>query len=211
MSSYADMLSLTSSLNANFYSQMNHYNAMNNRLKEMVQSHGKSSQAARGYGSPPLREYPITATDFMPVSQRMAPDLVANLQTGLTREQREGLKAVGNHYLTEFEANARKNNVANAMTFLLDASLLVATGKELSGAEENQATTAFNNTLAANADFITMSPRDKQLMYEQAVVVGGLIVFIDQQGTEQQDLAMRSEAKEISRTVIKQLLGFDVR
>src|SRR5215475_12152392 len=187
--SYSHMLTVTSTLNGNFYREMNHYQETTNRLKQMTQSYGTSSQAAPGYGSAgraaPFRQYPITATDFRPVFPRMAPDLVANAKPGLTREQKEAVKALGNQYLTMFESQARKNNVANAMTFLVGVSLLVNTGKELSERESDQMILAFNNALAATPAFLTMPLRDKQILYEEAVVIGGLIAFTYQQGIEQ--------------------------
>jgi hypothetical protein len=213
--SYSHMLTVTSTLNANFYREMNRYQETTNRLKKMTQSYGNSSQAAPGNGSArpaaQFRQYPITATDFKPIFPRMAPDLLANAKPGLTREQKEAVKALGNQYLTAFESQARKNNVANAMTFLVGVSLLVVTGKEISDAESDQMILAFNNALAATPAFLTMPPRDKQILYEEAVVIGGLIAFTNQQGVEQKNPALQAEAKEISRAMIKNFLGFDVR
>ena len=97
--SYANMLSITSNANQALWNQMNSYN---NNLYRM--SHGNSYQAP-----PTPRQYPITATDFRPIFQRMAPDLVANSDPGLTPEQKQGIKALANQALTNFEARKEAN------------------------------------------------------------------------------------------------------
>jgi Family of unknown function (DUF6683) len=202
--SYANML------NANSIGQQifNHQiNGDNQSLSNLRQQLGNSPQAVPDQGSRrPAAPFPITATDFRPIFQWMAPDLVANWQPGLTPEQKEGLKALASQILTGFEAHNRKNNVATAMTYLFAVSYTVNTGHLLSGTECDQWTMAFNNALAANVDFITMSPRDKQLKYELAVVTGGMIAFL----SEQENPAQQSEAREMARTTLRNL-GFNAR
>lgn len=205
------MLSNISSMNQSFWNQQNSYNQSLYNLKKQVEmSH---SQVAPGQASTrpaaPFRQYPITATDFRPIFQRMGPDAVANSQPGLTPEQREEFKAFGNRILTVFEANWRKDNVANAMLYLYSESQLATSGHMLSGTEYGPSLMAFNNALAGNANFITMSLRDKQLMYEEAIVMGGLIGLCYDQGI-QGNPAMLSQAKELSRGALR-YLGFDVR
>lgn len=203
--SYANMLSNISSMNQTFWNQQNSYNQSLYNLKKQVEmSH---SQAALGQASSrPVATFTITATDFTPIFQWMAPDLIANSQPGLTPGQREGLKALASQILAKFETNYRKNNVAIAMAYLFAVSYNVNTGHLLSGTECDQWTMAFNNTLAANVNFITMSPRDKQLKYELAVVTGGMIAFL----SEQENPAQQSEAREIARTTLRNL-GFNAR
>lgn len=198
--SYSSMLNTISIGNQAFWSQQNSYN---NNLYRM--SHANS------YRAPVTpRQYPITATDFRPIFQRMAPDLVANSEPGLTLEQREGLKALANQTLTEFEAKYRRNNLAIAMAYLYGVSFMVNNGHPLSRAQCDQSIMAFNNALAANVDFITMSPKNKQLQYETAIVVGGLIGFCNQQGIQQKNIALQSQAKGMSRAALRDL-GFNVR
>ena len=198
--SYANMLSITSNANQALWNQMNSYN---NNLYRM--SHGNSYQTPT---TP--RQYPITATDFRPIFQRIAPDLVANSDSRLTPEQREGLKFLANRTLTEFETKYRKNNLAFAIAYLYSVSSMVNSGHPLSRAQCDQSIMAFNNALAANVDFITMSPKDKQLEYETAIVVGGLIGFCNDQGIQQRNLALQSQARGMSRAALRDL-GFNVR
>src|SRR5262245_13402033 len=106
---------------------------------------------------------------------------------------------------------AKFYDVANAMTFLLGVSLLVLTGKEVSDAESEQMIAAFNDTMGATPQFVSMTPRDKQILYESAVVMGGMIALLHSQGAEQKDTAMQSDAKELSRAVVKHFLGLEAR
>lgn len=198
--SYSSMLNTISIGNQAFWSQQNNYN---NNFYRM--SHGNSYQAPAT-----LRQYPITATDFRPIFQRMAPDVVANSNPALTLQQREELKAFGDRLLTVWEANWRKDNVANAMLYLYSESLLGSSGRMISKSEYDQRLMAFNNALAGNVNFITMSPRDKQLMYEVAIVYGGLIGSCYDQGLQQKNPALQSQAREMSRTALR-YLGFKVR
>lgn len=202
--SYASMLNTISIGQQSFNHQINSYN---HSLSNVRQQLSNPRQAAQGQGSiRPASPFPITTTDFRPIFQWMAPDLVANSQAGLTSGQREGLRTLASQILTGFEAHNRKNNVATAMTYLFAVSYNVNTGHLLSGTECDQWTMAFNNALAANVDFITMSPRDKQLKYELAVVTGGMIAFL----SEQENPAQKSEARELARTTLRNL-GFNAR
>ncbi len=222
-SQLAKFYDMTRTWNSNLFREMNRYQATKSRLRDLARSYGSSAPAAStrttaringSSNSRPesgIRQYPITATDFKPVGARVLPDQIANSTPGLTGEQREGLRALGNHYLTEFEREARKNNIANAMTFLLEVSMYVLTGKEVSDAETEQMIAAFNNTMGATPQFVSMSPRDKQILYESTIVMGGMIAFLHSQGAEQKDIAMQSEAKGISEAVLKHFLGIEAR
>jgi hypothetical protein len=203
---------------------MNRYQETKNRLKVLSRSNGVASRAGSAGtttpaksssipagSAPEIRQYPITATDFKPVGARILPNQIADSTPGLSSEQREGLRTLSNHYLKAFEAEARKNNIANAMAFLLAVSLQVLTGKEASDAEGEQLIEAFNNTMGATREFASITARDKQFLYESAVITGGMIALLNSQGVEQKDPAMQSEAKELSRAVVKHFLGIDAR
>jgi len=223
-SQIAKFYDMTRTWNSNLWSAMNQVQETKNRLNNLARSNGGSSRAAArttapAYGSnnpmarsaPAIRRYPITATDFKPAAARIVSDLFANSIPGLTYEQRGALRALSNQFLTAFEGEARKNNVANAMALLLAMSLQALTGKEISDAESKQMIVALNNTLGAAPDFVSMTPQDKQLVYETAIVMGGIIATLKIQGAQQNDFAMQSQAREISRAVVKNLLGIDAQ
>jgi hypothetical protein len=224
-SQLAKLYDMTRTWNSNLFTAMSRYQATKDRLRDLARSYGASSRAgstritapANGRTTPAaasesaIRKYPITATDFKPVGGRLLPDQIANLTPGLTGKQREGLRTLSNQYLAAFEREARKNNIANAMTFLLEASLYVLTGKEVPDAESDQIIAAFNDTMGATPQFVSMSPRDKQILYESAVITGGMIAFLHSQGAEQKDIAMQSQAKDLAIAVVKHFLGIEAR
>ena len=213
----AKFYDMTSTWNSNLWSAMNRVEATKNRLNSLARSNGGSGPRANwpAYGSartaPATRQYPITATDFKPAGARIAPDQFAKSIPGLTREQMAALSTLANQFITGFESAARKNNVANAVATLLAMSLQTLTGREVSDAESRQMIAALNNTLAANPQFISMAPQDKQLMYETAIIMSGLIITAQTAGAQQNDSVMLSQARELSRGVLKNLLGVEVR
>lgn len=223
-SQIAKFYDMTRTWNSNLFDAMSRYQATKDRLKDLARANGGSSRATQrttppAYGSngpvarsaPAIRQYPITVTDFKSVAARLVPDQFANSIPGLSFEQREALKALSNQFLTAFEGEARKNNVANAMALLIAMSLQVLTGKEISDGESKQMIAAINNTLGATPQFVSMNPQDKQIVYESAVVMGGIIATLNIEGAQQNDFAMQSQAREISRAVVKNLLGIEAR
>jgi hypothetical protein len=87
---------------------------------------GASSPASPGRPSSSglaTRQYPITTTDFRPTATRLVPDEIAATTPGLTSEQREDLRRLYHQFLTAFENEARKYNVANSFAFVVAASL----------------------------------------------------------------------------------------
>jgi uncharacterized protein DUF6683 len=224
-SQLAKFYDMTRTWNSNLFDAMSRYQATKDRLKELARANGGSSRATtpratpQAYSSnnpaarsaPAIRQYPITATDFKPIAARIVPDQFANSIPGLSLEQREALRALSNQFLTAFEGEARKNNIANAMALLIAMSLQVLTEKEVSDDESKQMIVALNNALGATPQFASMTPQDKQIVYESAIVMGGIIATLNIQGAQQNDLAMRSQAREISRAVVKNLLGIEAQ
>ena len=225
-SQLAKFYDMTRTWNSNLFDAMSRYQATKDRLKELARANGGSSRAATtprntpsvnssnnpaARSAPAIRQYPITATDFKPVAARIVPDQFANSIPGLSLEQREALRALSDQFLTAFEGEARKNNVANAMALLIAMSLQVLTEKEVSDDESKQMIVALNNALGATPQFASMTPQDKQIVYESAIVMGGIIATLNIQGAQQNDFAMQSQAREISRAVVKNLLGIEAR
>ena len=70
--------------------------------------------------------------------------------------------------LDGFEEQARKNNVAYALTFLIGVSMQVVNGKELSEAEMELLAGELNDVLASAPEFTSSTAREKQSLYEAA-------------------------------------------
>jgi hypothetical protein len=158
----------------------------------------------------PLRPYPINATDFRTAPNRLTVDELADATPNLTRLQKEGLRTLYHQFLTDFEKDARKNNVANSLAFVVGVSLMVV-GREISEAEADRLVLAYNNILANLPQFNAMPPQQKQILYECLVITGGSIGFLHGQGIQQKDAAMQLQAREMAKAVLKSFAGITVQ
>ena len=159
---------------------------------------------------PPPRQYPITATDYRPIAGRILPDAVAASAQG-DAETKAAVRMLANQFLDAFEKEGRKNNVANGFGFLSSVSMQVVTGRELNEFEEQQIIAGFNNMLAADARFATMSATDKQIMTEASVISGGFIAFLHVQGKQNNDAKMQSDARQLATAAIAYFFGVQIR
>ena len=180
------------------------------------QNEVNSSSSARSNGTvsasrtvAPLRPYPINATDFRAAPNRLTVDELADATPNLTRQQKEGLRTLYHQFLTDFEKDARKNNVANSLAFVVGVSLMVV-GREISEAEADRLVLAYNNILANLPQFNAMPPQQKQVLYECLVITGGSIGFLHGQGMQQKNAAMQLQAREMAKSVLKSFAGITV-
>ena len=158
----------------------------------------------------PLRPFPITATDFRTAPNRLTVDELADATPNLTPQLKEGLRTLYHQFLTDFEKDARKNNVANSLAFVVGVSLMVV-GREISEAEADRLVLAYNNILANIPQFNAMTPQQKQILYECLVITGGSIGFLHGRGIQQKDAAMQLQAREMAKSVLKSFAGITVQ
>src|SRR5262249_4335583 len=114
-------------------------------------------------------------------------------------------------FLDAFEKEARKNNVANSFAFLTSVSLQIVAGRELSDEEEQQLISGFNNSMANTPQFALMTARDKQVLTECAVVTGGMMAFLHEQGKQHSDAKMQTDAKGLAIAVLGYFFGVQIR
>jgi hypothetical protein len=135
------------------------------------------------------------------------PDQFANSATDIQPEVREEMRRLFNLALTEFEKQARRNNLANAFGFICAASLQVKTGREPTDTETDQLIAFFNNNLAASPQFRTFDARQRQMLYESLIIIGGVVLFLDAKGKELNNPQLRAQATAMSNAVLKSFLG----
>ena len=157
--------------------------------------------------APAAPRSPISATDFRATGTRLLPATLAATTPDMTAEQRDQLRELYLQVLTAFEEQARKNNVAYALTFLIGASMLVVNQRELSDVETEQLARELNDVLASSPEFRSSSPRQKQSLYEAAVITGGMVAVIYQIGVDQGNDELKGQAQELAQGMITQLLG----
>lgn len=142
--------------------------------------------------TPPLKQYPITATDFTS-GPRVLPSVYA--QTGPQENQAQLLQTF-NDFFNVYERELRKNNIAYAIAFLIGSSAMVHTGREIPDSTLEQFTQDINNILAGSPSYQTMPVQKKQELYESSVLIGSMIAGLNE----------KPETKEDAKTLAKQVL-----
>jgi hypothetical protein len=161
------------------------------------------------YIPPPPRQYPITSTDFRPLGGRLMPDEISRTAQG-TAEEKEQIRTLSNQFLDALEKEGRKNNLANSFAFLTSISMQIVLRRDLTEAEEQQLISGFNTSLASSPQFGPMNARDKQVLYESAIIAGGMIAFLDAQGKQIKDAKMQSDAQTMAKAVLTSLFGIRI-
>lgn len=169
------------------------------------------SPAAAQTPQPMPAQFPITVTDFKPVSPRIMADHLAKTALNMDPEAREAMRKLFDQALTTFEAEARKNNMANAFAFLTAAALQVKTGKVPTDTQTDFLIAYFNNVLGSSREYFTYEPMRLQVLYESLIITGTMIALLDSQGKQTKDLKMQGQAADMSRMVLKQFLGIDAQ
>ncbi len=162
------------------------------------------------YVPAPPRSFPITATDYRPTGTRILPDDLSRRAPG-TAEEKELLRIMSNQFLDAFEKDGRRNNVANGFTFLTALSLEIVTGREPSDLEQEQLISGFNNWLAAMPEFASMSAHNKQVLTESAVIGGGMMALLHEQGKQQKDAKMQADARQMAKATIAYFFGVQLQ
>jgi len=124
-----------------------------------------------------------------------------------TAEEKEQMRTLSNQFLDALEREGRKNNIANSFAFLTSISMQIVLDRDLTDAEEQQLISGFNTSLAPSPQFVSMSARDKQVLYESAIIAGGMIAFLHTQGKQNNDAKMQSDARTMAKAVLMSLFG----
>ncbi len=144
---------------------------------------------------------PITATDFRPAGRRDVPEqLAASAAPG----DREPIVSACRKVQAALESDPgfRRNNLAYALGALLGISLQVAHGVTLSEAEGDALLQSINDALVAAPEFQRMAPEARTRLYDTALITGGLMAGIAQQGQATGNAAMRDQALAMARDAL---------
>jgi hypothetical protein len=120
----------------------------------------------------------------------------------LGQSPREGEKSYEPNQIERRLYDGRKNDVADSSAYLVATSLTIVFGKLPSPSHLDQVTRMFNYHLANNPYFVTMTPLDKQKLYESDIISAGFLAVLFQQD----DLEMQELAKQWAREFLKQRL-----
>ena len=119
-------------------------------------------------------------------------------------EEKKQFEAVFTSAFAQIEGDKgfRKNNVANALTFLIVASLTVALERDVPEADADALVVGLNDLLGADPDFKKLAAKDKQQLYEGSIVIGGLIGGLYSAALENKDAALKKQAQELARGML---------
>lgn len=192
--SYSAMLSVTNSMTQNFTTMQRQY------LGSLNSAAGAYSAAA---GQPAAMQFPINATDFRGSISRLVPGRVASQLPNATPEQRQAVQALCDQIISNFERANRRNNLAIAMAYTVRLSLEIARGQRQSPAEAASTVTIFNNHLASLQSFRDMTAAEKQELYEESILTGGIAGVLYLEGRKQRNPGMQMQAKEMARAYLQ--------
>jgi hypothetical protein len=159
---------------------------------------------------PPLNlapQYPIYATDFRALPRRVMPDQLVNAIPGATFLQKSYLRGMYYRFLADYETVGRKNNVAGAITFAVNSSLLAVYGRYMTSWEINQVMATYNDALATSPQFNAMEQQQKQMLYENLIILGRTIGSLQSDGIQQRNYQMQGQARELAQMVLRQWYG----
>jgi len=128
--------------------------------------HGAQFRISSGAGT---RSVP--PADF-PGKQRVLPAVYA--AKGPQENQAQLLQTF-NGMMDAFEKEARKNNVAYAIGFMIGASAQVHTGKEISDTVMEKFIYDVNDILAGSPSFRALPGAKKQELYESCILTGAMV------------------------------------
>ena len=213
--SYSKMLDMTRTWNQNLWSAQSSLDLTRDHLSRAGSSSGQTSAEQ---GSSPAhidkseqteKQFPITATDFTPPGPAyVLPDQIIDSTAGLTTMQKAEMRSVFLKTLTTFEKQARKDNIANAFAFVATVSFQIR-GRNLTEADTDTLIAHFNEALAKTPQYNALPPQQKQILYESLIITGGIIAYLETKGKQTNNLAMRTQANQLSAQVLKQFLGIN--
>jgi len=164
-----------------------------------------STPATQMPAAPMTGQYPLEATDFLSMPFRILPDhLVAG---NAPLQQKQYMHMLYTQFLTEFDGQYRRSNIAVAVAYAISVSLRVDRGRQLSVPEWNQLVFRLNDALAMTPQFNALTPQQKQILYESVIITAASASVLDMQGRQQNEMALQVQARELAQAVLKQWAG----
>ncbi len=161
-----------------------------------------------------LPRAPLSATSFAPAGPPQMPRRLAEKLTQLDARQRDEMAAFFGELLRLYEARAGrgagsppKHNVAGALAYMVAAGHFVAEGEELGDAAGDELVRDLNDVLASLEEFKRLGARERQEVYEAAVISGGFLLAMLQQAREEGDAAKAGQARQLAGELLKDFFG----
>jgi len=156
----------------------------------------------RSQSKPAGKPAGFEATDFKPAQARSVAQAMVTASKLGERHGRALVEGL-NGGLDSYEREARKNNVAFAMAFLIAVALGAAGEREVADAEMVSLAQAANDELAASPAYQKLPAKQKQLLYETCVISGALIGGMAAAALETNDAELKAQAKAYAASVLE--------
>ncbi|WNG20199.1 DUF6683 family protein [Cystobacter fuscus] len=161
---------------------------------------------------------PLSVSSFRTVGNPIMPKRVAEAVPGLDKEARRQLEASLMLLLRQYEQQLDrdddfrlKNNLAGAFNFLFGASYSVLKdGQGLSRTQQESMLRQINASFALRLKEQRLSDREKQELYESAVLSGSIILGLYSEGRDTRQPAQQRTARELARELLTRLMGVSI-
>jgi hypothetical protein len=161
---------------------------------------------------------PLSVSSFRTVGNPLMPKRVAEAVPGLDKEARRQLEASLLLLLRQYEQqldrdddSRLKNNLAGAFNFLFGAAYSVhKDGRVLSLAQQGSMLRQINAGFALRLKEQRLSDREKQELYESAVLSGSIILGLYSEGRDTRQPALQRAARELARELLTRLMGLSI-
>ncbi|OJH35496.1 hypothetical protein BON30_38875 [Cystobacter ferrugineus] len=163
-------------------------------------------------------ELPLSVSSFRTVGNPIMPKRVAEAVPDLDKEARRQLEASLMLLLRQYEQQLDrdddfrlKNNLAGAFNFLFGAAYSVfKDGRVLSPAQQGSMLRQINAGFALRLKEQRLSDREKQELYESAVLSGSIILGLYSEGRDTRQPALQRTARELARELLTRLMGLSI-
>lgn len=164
-----------------------------------------------------LLNAPLSMTTFNSVGAPSVYKRVAASISGITPEHRKQLESAFleltrsyDRLLAENSQLQLKNNLAGAFNFLFTVSYYVLKDRELSEAQQKNMLDQVNVAIALGLKDQPMSDREKQDVYESAVLSGMLVLGLYNEGREQGNAETLKTARTLAKDFLNDMMGISI-
>ena len=157
-----------------------------------------------GVVASPFTHHPLSVTDLKPAKRGPTAGALAASFRNLDAKERKEFAQMLDDGLTQTEGDPafRKHNLAQAIAYLLAAAIWVLDDGEPVDEELGQVIAALNDILGDDRAFRAMPAKDKQRLYEGAILTAGILTGLHSSAVSAQDEAAQTQLKQVARATL---------
>lgn len=147
----------------------------------------------------PAFKYPLSRTDFTFKGQPSAQGQCASISDDPATQKQLADVCLAIYQQIEAQPDFRRHNLATGLTLLLGASWQVSENQEFTDAQFETMQRTLNDQMVTGGAMQKLSARDVQNFYETSVMIGGLLLALN----EDENPDSRALGRELAVTVLK--------